>query len=101
MIPFQSIKRDFKTDFTGKEIKDGNGIIIGKVINSKWNCGLAIIEKDLLINSSNPIFKIDEEKITIYDPITLWDSIRSIIEENNKKDIENYEEHEKQNENNN
>jgi len=84
--------------FTGKEIKDGNGVIIGKVINSKWNCGLAIIEKDLLINSSNPIFKIEEEKISIYDPITLWDSIKSIIEDNNKKVCNESEESENRNE---
>ncbi len=38
----------------------------------------------MLINSSNPVFKIDEDKISIYDPVTLWDSINGIIEENNK-----------------
>jgi hypothetical protein len=92
LIPFQSIKRDFQQDFTGKEIIDGNGTIIGKVVNSKWNCGIAIIEKDLLVNSSNPTFKIGDHKITIYDPNSLWESISNIIEENNKKNIENLEE---------
>ena len=92
MIPFQSIKRDFKFDFSGKEITDGNGIVIGKAVNSKWNCGIAMIDKDLLVNSSSPAFKIGENKITIYDPISLWESIGNIVEENNKKNIERLDE---------
>jgi len=43
-----------------------------------------MIDKDLLTNSSNPKFKVEEEKITIYDPQTLWESIQSIVMENNK-----------------
>lgn len=79
-------------DFTGEQIIDGNGIVIGKVINSKWNCGIAMIDKDLLVNSANPTFKIGENKITIYDPISLWESISNIVEENNKKSLETKEE---------
>lgn len=53
-----------------------------------------MIEKDLLINSSNPIFKVGDHKITIYDPNSLWESINNIVEENNKKDRESIEEFE-------
>ena len=92
MIPFQSIIRDFTYDFTGKEILDGNGVVIGKVINSKYNCGIAMIDKDLLVNTSNPMFKVEDKKITIYDPHSLWESVKNIIKENNEKDSENIEE---------
>jgi len=51
-----------------------------------------MIDKDLLVNSSNPLFKIGDHKITIYDPNSLWESISNIVEENNKKNIENLEE---------
>jgi hypothetical protein len=52
-----------------------------------------------LINSSNPVFKIDEDKISIYDPVTLWDSINGIIEENNKIFEEQNKELEEENKN--
>lgn len=76
----------------GKEIIDGSGKLIGKVVSAKFNCGIAMIEKELLYNSTNPIFKIDDEKVSIYDPDSLWESIKEITEENNK----NYEEYEKE-----
>lgn len=45
-----------------------------------------MIEKDLLENTQNPVFKIGEDKVTIYDPNSLWDSVKSIIEQNNNND---------------
>lgn len=66
--------------------------MLGKVVNSKWNCGIAMIDKDLLVNSSNPTFKIGDHKITIYDPVSLWESISNIVEENNKKNDERLDE---------
>lgn len=61
---------------------------------------MAMIEKDLLVNSTSPIFKIGEHKITIYDPNSLWESINSIVEENNKKNLEKLEEIDKDSPNN-
>ncbi len=56
--------------------------MIGKVVSSKFNCGIAMIEKELLLNNSNPVYSIGEYKVTIYDPVSLWESVREINNSN-------------------
>ncbi len=59
-----------------------------------------MIEKDLLVNSTYPKFKIGEHKISLYDPVSLWESISNVIDENNKKNIERLDEIDKETQNN-
>lgn len=78
IIPFQSVEKSFKLDLKDKEIKDGDGDIIGKVFTSSFNCGIAMIDKEKIISSKNPKFKIDDLNTVIIDPNTLWDSVREV-----------------------
>jgi hypothetical protein len=76
VIPFQSIKKDFEKDLTGKEILDVNGKKIGKVLFNKKNCGIAMVDKEALENSVNPKFLIDNMNTVIYDPVSLWETVK-------------------------
>jgi hypothetical protein len=71
-----------------KEIKDGNGNVIGKVLTSLFNCGIAIVEKEKLENATNTKFSIDDMNAIIYDPVSLWESIRDVQSDNEKEGSE-------------
>jgi hypothetical protein len=59
-------------------IKTDNDEEIGTVIASKFNCGVAIIDKEKLENIKNPKFNIDGINTVIYDPVSLYESIREL-----------------------
>jgi folate-binding protein YgfZ len=76
IIPFQSITRKKFPDLKNKEIKDTQGNVLGKVISSIYNCGIALIDKEKLEETLNPKFLIDDNNTIIYDPLSIWESVR-------------------------
>jgi folate-binding protein YgfZ len=82
IIPFQSLDKKFSQDLKGKNIIDSNGNIVGTVMISKYNCGIAMIEKEKLESTSVSKFTLDGLNTIIYDPISLWESVREVEEKN-------------------
>ena len=87
IIPFQSLDKKFSSDLKGKHIIDTNGNVIGSVIVSKYNCGVAIVDKEKLESASITKFSIEGLNTIIYDPVSLWESAKEIHDEteNNKQ----------------
>lgn len=79
MIPYHSVDRKFPLDLKNKEIKSASGEVIGKVISYKFNCGIAMIDKEKLENSTVQKFLIENYNTVMYDPITLWESIHELV----------------------
>lgn len=65
-------------DLNGKNILDPNGDVIGTVINSQYNCGIAMVDKEKLINAVKPEFSIEGQNTILYDPVSVWDSIKEL-----------------------
>jgi folate-binding protein YgfZ len=78
LIPFQSVDRKFNLNLNGKNILNVNGDVVGTVISSKLNCGVAMVDKEKLENAVTPKFNIEGLNTIIYDPISLWESIRDV-----------------------
>ncbi len=76
IVPFQSVSKTFTNDLKEKEILNTNGEVVGKVINNIYNCGIAMIDKEKLESSSKVKFSIDGLNTIIYDPISIWESIK-------------------------
>ena len=76
IIPFQSVTKSFSKNLKDKEILDANGEVVGRVINSIFNCGVAMIDREKLESSTSMKFNIDGLNTIIYDPISMWDSIK-------------------------
>ena len=84
IIPYQSLNKKFNQNLKGKNIVDTNGNVIGVVMTNKYNCGVAMIEKELLETSKITKFNIEGMNTIVYDPISLWESVRDISQENEK-----------------
>jgi len=87
IIPFQSVSKSFSKNLNEKEIIDSNGQVIGKVINSIFNCGIAMVDREKLESSANMKFNIGGLNTIIYDPISMWDSIKTEKEKTISKSI--------------
>ena len=59
MIPFQSVHKEFTEQIEGCEITGKDNSIIGKVICNKYNCGMALVDKDKLETTKELEFKIN------------------------------------------
>jgi hypothetical protein len=80
IIPFQSVNKKFNKDLKGLEIKNANGETVGTVISSVNNCGIAMVDKTVLEGSNK--FNIDGFNTIIYDPLSLYESIRDLMNKN-------------------
>jgi sporulation protein YlmC with PRC-barrel domain len=87
IIPFQSVSKSFSQNLKEKEILDSNGQVIGKVINSVFNCGIAMVDREKLESSANMKFNIEGLNTIIYDPISMWESIKTEKEKKTLKSI--------------
>jgi len=81
LIPYQSLDKKFLNDLKGKDILDATGQVVGNVFVSKFNTGIAMIEKEKLENATVPKFTIEGQNTIIYDPISLWQSIKELHSE--------------------
>ncbi len=84
VIPFQSLNRKHTPSLVGKQIVSTDGTVIGQVMVNRYNCGIAMIDKEVLENVNVKKFSIDGANTIIYDPITLWESVRDIKNEHIK-----------------
>jgi folate-binding protein YgfZ len=78
VIPFQSLNKKQTASLIGKNIVSMDGTVIGHVMASRYNCGIAMIDKEILENLNIKKFTIDGANTIIYDPITLWESVKEI-----------------------
>jgi hypothetical protein len=88
LIPFDSINKEFKGDLKDKQITDEKGKVIGSVVKNYYNCGIAIVNKEILNENTTGIkFNIGEFNTIIYDPTSLWENIKNLepIEEKHSK----------------
>jgi len=63
-----------------KEIKTDEGVVIGTVVTSLFNCGLCIIDSDKLETISQSKFNIEGWNVVFFDPINLWKTATNIEE---------------------
>jgi hypothetical protein len=75
VIPYQSVDKKYTRLLKGLNIKNSNGDVVGTVVTNKYNCGIALVDKDKLVNSTK--FSIDGSNTILYDPLSLWESIRN------------------------
>jgi hypothetical protein len=75
LIPFQSVNKNFNKDLKGLHIKNALDETVGVVISNIHNCGIAMIDKTIVEKSNK--FTLDKLNTVIYDPISIYESIRS------------------------
>ncbi len=59
--------------------------MVGTVIHNIHNCGIAMVDREKLESSSNLKFSLDGLNTIIYDPVSLWESIRGDEKEKEEK----------------
>jgi folate-binding protein YgfZ len=83
VIPFQSLNKNFNKNLKGLTVKNEKGEEIGTVLANHHNCGLAIIDKEKIEKSGK--LNIENINTVIYDPLTLYESVREVIKDDEKK----------------